>query len=183
MATHNYGILSSWAMENADALEKKKEKLLNQVKLDLFETLDVDSKIVNRNDLADKLSKNRFSSWIGIPQGEIEIWNKKYSIDEKKYGDLLEEYKKALEIENEADRAKALAEIDTKLAERLILDSWDYIEFKWDEGFAEWKGAEEESKIAFEMLNNLDAYKGKIERVAKKKNFVKNPNNYMNYLM
>ena len=173
MATHNYGILSSWAMENADALEKKKEKLLNQVKLDLFETLDVDSKIVNRNDLADKLSKNRFISWIGIPHGEVEIWNKKYSIDEKKYGDLLEEYKKALEIENEADRAKALAEIDTKLAERLILDSWDYIEFKWDEGFAEWKGAEEESKIAFEMLNNLDAYKGKIERVAKKKNFVK----------
>ncbi|MBQ7616931.1 hypothetical protein IJS64_02885 [bacterium] len=49
-------------MENADALEKKKEKLLNQVKLDLFETLDVDSKIVNRNDLADKLSKNRFIS-------------------------------------------------------------------------------------------------------------------------
>ena len=53
--THNYSILSNWAIENWERLYEKKKKILDSIKMDLLETLKEDN-VVNRNILADKLT-------------------------------------------------------------------------------------------------------------------------------
>jgi hypothetical protein len=42
-------------------LDEKKKRILDSIKMDLFETLK-ENNVVNRNILADKLSKNRYNN-------------------------------------------------------------------------------------------------------------------------
>ena len=173
--THNYSILSNWAIENWERLDEKKKKILDSIKMDLLETLKEDN-VVNRNILADKLSKNRYSNWVstghGVPWGVIEL-NDSVSIDfskksiQNRYKWIFSDYDKALSLEPEEVRRKELDSIDTRFAEMLILDSWNFIEFRDDESFENDKNAEEESLIAYNELNKLRKYKRKIERIRK----------------
>ena len=173
--THNYSILSNWAVENWERLDEKKKRILDSIKMDLFETLK-ENNVVNRNILADKLSKNRYNNWVatghGVPWGVIEL-NDSVSIDfskkniQNRYKWIFSDYDKALSLEPEEVRRKELDSIDTRFAEMLILDSWNFIEFRNDESFENDKNAEEESLIAYNELNKLRKYKRKIERIRK----------------
>ena len=173
--THNYSILSNWAIENWERLDEKKKKILDSIKMDLLETLKEDN-VVNRNILSNKLSKNRYDNWIatghGVPWGVIEL-NDSVSIDlskksiQNRYKWIFSDYDKALSLEPEEVRRKELDSIDTRFAEMLILDSWNFIEFRDDESFENDKNAEEESLIAYNELNKLRKYKRKIERIRK----------------
>ena len=173
--THNYSILSNWTIENWERLDEKKKKILDSIKMDLLETLK-ENNVVNRNILADKLSKNRYGNWVstghGVPWGVIEL-NDSVSIDlskksiQNRYKWIFSDYDKALSLEPEEVRRKELDSIDTRFAEMLILDSWNFIEFRNDESFENDKNAEEESLIAYNELNKLRKYKRKIERIRK----------------
>ena len=173
MAKQNYSILSSWINESWETLDKTKQRILNQAKADIFEVL-VEDKKANRNDLAYALSENRDNNWKSwanrwFPEWTVKIGDKEYKIDQNKYASILDEYKKALNETDQNKREKDLKDLDTKLAERLILDSWDFIEFKDEDNFDDERSAKEESKKSYEELNkNVDEYKGKIEWVQKK---------------
>ena len=148
--THNYSILSNWTIENWERLDEKKKKILDSIKMDLLETLK-ENNVVNRNILADKLSKNRYGNWVstghGVPWGVIEL-NDSVSIDlskksiQNRYKWIFSDYDKALSLEPEEVRRKELDSIDTRFAEMLILDSWNFIEFRNDESVENDKNAE-----------------------------------------
>ena len=168
MVTKNFNIISK-----QDSLEGRQDaKYIRKAKEDLLETLQLDQKIVNRNQMADALAKNRFENGInrtniGIPSGEINITDKMIiKINQEKYKDILEEYKKIIS-EQPADKEKRLAKLDTILVERMILDSGNMIEFKSTDNF-DAKTAKEESKITYDELNKIKQYTGKIDLVSKK---------------
>lgn len=159
----NYNIVS-----NREKFDDKQKKIIDKVKLDLFESLDIDSKLVNRNHLSQKLEFLRVDNGMWYPFGKVELkpWLE-VDINDKDYKDILDKYKDLLAntpdgFENE------LRKLDSQLAERLILDKSWAIEFKeWDQ-FYDWKDAKTEAEIAYDWLNNLKNYHNKIELASKK---------------
>ena len=57
----NYKLVAN----NKEAFEKTRWKmtLLRQAKLDLLENMNFDNSLVNRNNLADQISENRYLNW------------------------------------------------------------------------------------------------------------------------
>jgi hypothetical protein len=107
--------------------EKLDAKYIKKAKEELLETLQIDSKLVNRNQMADAIAKNRFENGnnkvnSGIPAGEINIRdNITIRINEKKYKDIFNEYQKTI-TEQPNDIKIRLEKLDTLLVERMILD-------------------------------------------------------------
>ncbi len=163
--TSNYSILS-----NREKFDDKQKKLIDKVKLDLFESLDIDNKLVNRNNFSDKVKTLRNQQWNNnLPNWEIEIktWIKvKINPDSKTvHKDIFDEYKRLQKIDPVDENE--LTKLDRKLSERLILDKWLAVEFKSWDTFEWWKSAEDWSKSSFQELNNLTRYQDKIEWASK----------------
>lgn len=160
-------------------LEKGKYKvsqsksIKKSIAVDLLDILDLDNKIVDRNQLAKTISINRyengnneFNSW--FPSWKINIkWRKELVIDEAKYWNIIWEYKKLID-QKPTDYEKRLEELDSILAERIILDTNNMIEFKYWDKFDWDKSPFQEAKIAYKELSKLDEYKGKISLLSKK---------------
>ena len=159
-------------LENHDIDE---EQIKKDVEKTFLKGLNLNNSLINRNQLADDISKNRYNNWlrsknnIGIPAWNIEIrpWIST-NLDEKvnqywlksKYEKLIKERPQQYETE--------LKKLDTILAERIILDCFWIMEFKWDDEFLDKKPAKEESKIAFDELNKLPQYNWEIRRIRRK---------------
>ncbi len=184
----NYKLVAN----NKEAFEKTRWKmtLLRQAKLDLLENMNFDNSLVNRNNLADQISKSRCLNWeknknIRIPEGNIVMGTNPeltVNIDLDKYGmkweyeslikeinDLKSRWWSAEEIDK---KNKRLRELDSILAERCILDNWWSIEFKSTDIFESKRNANKESRFAYDELNELDEYKWKIELISKRKSGV-----------
>ena len=108
--------------------EKLDAKYIKKAKEELLETLQIDSKLVNRNQMADAIAKNRFENGnnkvnSGIPAGEINIRdNITIRINEKKYKDILNEYQKTITEPPSDIKNTKLEKLDTLLVERMFLD-------------------------------------------------------------
>lgn len=161
-STQNVSNYSYNVISNRENLDEKKKAIIDGVKIELFNTMNLDQMMVNRNEFAGEISKNRQKSttpaW--VPSWEIEIkgWIK-INLWDKKYVDIKQEYEDL--IRNTQTKEEDLKKLDLKLAQRLILDSWLAIEFKW-------KNAQEVSQLEYNELNKLDEYKWAIELVSKK---------------
>jgi hypothetical protein len=90
-------------------------------------------------------------------------------LNDPKYLDIIEQYHDIIDtMPKESDeKEKKLKDLDTQLAERMILDSGNMIEFSPNDMFADGKTPEQESKKAYEELSHLPEYKDKIERAVK----------------
>ncbi len=166
---NQYNIVS-----NKEQFDDTKKKLLDQTKFELLEAFQIEKKLISRKDFSNEISKNRYENWIqkinnGIPWGEIKIWEKTIQINTKENKDILKEYEEIIQ-KKPFGYEKSLEALDTKLAERTILDNGLAIEFKSTEDFDEEKTWEIESKIAFENLNKIEKYKNKLEWITKKIN-------------
>ncbi len=164
----NYNILS-----NREQFDDKQKKLIDNVKLELFESLNIESKLVNRNQLWKDLENLRINNPKGYPVGKIELrqWLI-VDIEEDNnriwYKNILDQYKKLLNTSPKPDNFEIeLRKLDFQLSERLILDKWLAIEFKeWDK-FLEWKDAKTESEIAYDSLNKIKKYANKLDLASK----------------
>jgi hypothetical protein len=167
-STQNVSNYSYNVISNRENLDERKKKLIDNVKLDLFESLNIEGKLVNRNQLWKTLEILRANNWIWYPTGEVELRSgMRVEIKDDTYKDILDQYKELINERPDGFESE-LRKLDTKLAERLILDAWGFIEFKeWDK-FLDDKTAKEESQIAYEWLNDLDDYKDKLELASKK---------------
>lgn len=166
-STQNVSNYSYNVISNRENLDEKKKKLIDNVKLELFESLNIESKLVNRNELSQKLEILRANNWIWYPFGKVELrpWLV-VNINERSYKAVLDQYKELLDKKPNGFEQE-LHKLDSQLAERLILDKWWAIEFRdWDD-FSEWKDTKTESELAYNWLNNLRKYKNKIELVSK----------------
>ena len=166
-STQNVSNYSYNVISNRENLDEKKKKLIDNVKLELFESLNIESKLVNRNELSQKLEILRANNWIWYPFGKVELrpWLV-VNINERSYKAVLDQYKELLDKKPNGFEQE-LHKLDSQLAERLILDKWWAIEFRdWDD-FFEWKDTKTESELAYNWLNNLRKYKNKIELVSK----------------
>ena len=184
----NYKLVAN----NKEAFEKTRWKmtLLRQAKLDLLENMNFDNSLVNRNNLANQISENRYLNWekhknIWIPEGKIIMRTDPeltVNIDLDAYG-MKWEYESLINEINDLQsrwgnyeeidkKNKRLRELDSILAERCILDSWWSIEFKSTDIFESKRNANKESRFAYDELNELDEYKWKIELISKKKSGV-----------
>lgn len=165
--TSNYSILSN--RENFDDAQKKQ---LDAAKIEIADVLDLDKRMVNRSNISQALETQRVENKKWYPDGEIEIRpGITAKIDETKYKDILDEYKKQIQEKPEGFE-KTLHQLDTQLGEQIILDNKCAIEFKSTDNFIDNKNAETESKAAYEWLNKLETYENKIERLTKKINNV-----------
>ncbi|MFZ2151117.1 MAG: hypothetical protein WAZ12_05325 [Candidatus Absconditicoccaceae bacterium] len=163
---------------SASNLEKGKFKItksgliIKSASDDLLDNLDLEKKIIDRNKLAEEISKNRFVNGEkhinnGLPKGEIQIGSKLLIIDENKYSDILLEYKKTLD-DKPSNYEKRLEELDSILAEIIILDSNNMIEFQSIDNFHGNKNSKIEADIAYTELNKNPIYKDKISLISKK---------------
>ena len=170
-SNYSYNVLS-----NRENLEDAKKKIIDNIKIDLFETMKMDDIMVDRNKLAHSIDENRKNSWVWRPKWKIRLNDsfKEKQIDEKKYADILTKYDSI--IKDKEDKKlpdddpkfnEELRKLDTQLAERIILDQWGAIEFKSTDDFKDWKSAEEEAKLAYKGLNELKFYKWKIDLASK----------------
>ena len=158
----NYNILS-----NREQFDDAKKKLIDVAKLDLLDTLDLDKKMVSRNNTSQALELHRVENQKWYPEGELEIRpGVRAKIDEDKYKDMLDEYKKLIAEKPEWFEMR-LHQLDTELAEKLILDNNCAIEFKSTDKFISNKDAKEESKKTYKELDKNNTYKNKIERLMK----------------
>jgi hypothetical protein len=151
-------ILRTWLLENTEAQGKVK-----QAQADMLSMLDIDTKLINRNHLSSKIFTSRSNSWVPLWAVELRDWVM-YTIDTTRYADIFKQYKENSSNEN------FLHQLDTQLAERIILDNWYILEFKDWEGYAEHKNSESESERAFEWLNDCDWYNGQLTLAHKKIN-------------
>ena len=143
--------------------------------------------VANRNQFASNISENKKQNWldgknIWIPWGEIEIrkdpllkvninldsywmtWDYENLVDEINNLKGSNNYKdKDKEIQK---REKALRELDSMLAERIILDNWLAIEFKTsdEKNFESKRDARGERDYAFKKLSELKEYKWKLKK-------------------
>ncbi len=146
----------------------KSKSIAKTTSADLLDILDLDNKIIDRNQLAEEISKNKRENWKWYPDWEITLTeNKKFNINLTKYPDILWQYKELLD-KRPHDYEKRLDELNSILAERIILDTNNMIEFKYSDQFYWNKSAKDESSIAYWELNKLDQYKGKISLLSKK---------------
>ena len=171
-SNYSYNILS-----NRENLDEKKKKIIDGIKVDLFETMKMDKIMVDRNDLAHSIDENRKNSWVWRPRWKIRLNDsfKGKEIDEKKYADILWKYDNIIKDKEDKNLAdddpkfnEELRKLDTQLAERIILDQWGAVEFKSIDKYGDWKTAEEESKTAYKNLNTLVTYQWKIDLVSRK---------------
>jgi hypothetical protein len=122
-----------------------------------LDILDLDNKIIDRNNLAKAISINRYENWKNKINNWLPSWKiiirgwKELSIDEAKYSDILSEYEKILN-DKPNNYEKRLEELDSILTERIILDSNNMIEFKYEDNFDWNKNAQKESNIAYNEL-------------------------------
>lgn len=148
-------------------------KVIQEAKENLFEVLDAQKKMINRNKFTKTLETNRYVNGekkinIGIPAGKIKIWSKEFVIDETKYKDLLKKYTEAITSLEGKEKDDRLHELDILLSERMILDSGNMIEYNpKTDTFPKNRTAKEESQRAYDELSKLDAYQDKIERAVK----------------
>ena len=175
-SNYSYNVLS-----NRENLDEAKKKIIDRVKIDLFETMKMDNIMVDRNDLSKSISENRFNNWKDrinewIPWWKIKIKDGIEFDSWDKYPELIDEYKRLI---NEKPNwyESELEKLDAILAERITLDLWFAIEFKSDDPFTDWRSAEQESQKAYNSLNDLTIngstiYKWKIDLVSKKKDKV-----------
>ena len=175
--SHNYDLITN----NEKTVKKADVALLEQAKSELLgtlDTLDFESTLVNRCILAKDIADNRFNKGYetgrGIPQGTInlredepkmpvnldEALNGKYSDLKKEYEDLINSKPSWFELE--------LKKLDTRLAERIILDNLGSIEFRDGDDFLDKKSAKEESQDSFDGLNGMKEYAWKIELISRK---------------
>jgi hypothetical protein len=56
-SNYSYNVLS-----NRENLDEAKKKIIDRVKIDLFETMKMDNIMVDRNDLSKSISENRFNN-------------------------------------------------------------------------------------------------------------------------
>ena len=136
----------------------RNQEIYKQAKLDLLDTLDLDIEktLVNRCNLADAISDTRYKSGIesgiGIPKWpmDLRLEEPKFSVnldDElNKHQDIKDEYLSLID-KKPSWFERRLQELDTILAERIILDNGGSIEFKESDKdkFLDKKPAEEES--------------------------------------
>ena len=162
-------------ISNNEKLDDKKKKVLDKIKWELLETLNIDEKLVNRNTLASNISKNRYDNGFqhinkGIPQWEIEIRKgKTIKIDETRYSNILNQYEELIDNQPEGYE-ESLRKLDAQFSEMLILDNRSKlaIEFKDGDSFEDNKNAKTEAEIAFNELNKIKRYHNKIELVQHK---------------
>ena len=162
-------------ISNNEKLDDKKKKVLDKIKWELLETLNIDEKLVNRNTLASNISKNRYDNGFqhinkGIPQWEIEIRKgKTIKVDETRYSNILNQYEELIDNQPEGYE-ESLRKLDAQFSEMLILDNRSKlaIEFKDGDSFEDNKNAKTEAEIAFNELNKIKRYHNKIELVQHK---------------
>lgn len=150
----------------------RQPKVVQEAKKALFESLEATDNMVNRNKCIEDLSKNRYENGInkvnkGIPAWKIKIGNNEMLVDETRYQDILEEYKKIIAETESEDKQKKLKRLDIQLAERMILDSGNMIEFNPLDKYTDSLTAKEEAQKAYKELKKIDAYKNKIEWAVK----------------
>ncbi|HRU50099.1 MAG TPA: hypothetical protein P5155_01195, partial [Candidatus Absconditabacterales bacterium] len=166
-STQNVSNYSYNVISNRENLDEKKKKLIDNVKLELFESLNIESKLVNRNELSQKLEILRANNGIGYPFGKVELRpGLVVNINERSYKAVLDQYKELLDKKPNGFEQE-LHKLDSQLAERLILDKGGAIEFRDGDDFSEGKDTKTESELAYNGLNNLRKYKNKIELVSK----------------
>lgn len=160
-------------LENGKFKITKSSSITKDTNADLLDILDLNNKIIDRNNLAKSISinryengKNKINNWLPSWKLIIRGW-KELIIDETQYSDILLEYKTILDNKPN-NYEKRLEELDSILTERIILDSNNMIEFKYVDTFSWNKKAKEEAEIAYKQLSKLEEYKGKIILLSKK---------------
>ena len=145
-------------VSSKEQVKSKKDQMLENLKLEMLKDLTLDDKLIKRSFVMDRISEARKDKEFPTL---IHFWGNTIKINEKKkYPLRIEKYK------NAAGNEEALKQLDKELAEEIVLDYGNMIEFSSTETF-EGKTAEQEAKNSFERLNKNAKYEKKIELIKK----------------
>jgi len=159
---NKFDILSSKNQIKSDQLE-----IIEGIKKGLLKNMKLENKMIKRDDIEKKIKEQREK--ISFPNDiEIVIGKTKEAIknsSNSKYKDILQQYKEI--NQSTTDKEIKLKKLDKQLAEQVILNSGNMIEFSSKETYESGKTAEEEARDCYERLNKIERFNDKIELIKK----------------